>query len=52
MLHQQQVPTGERSKAEQIFLQKLHKFMAGSGTPIGRLPSLGFKQCKSLFFVV
>jgi hypothetical protein len=25
-------------------MQKLHKFMAGQGTPIGRLPSLGFKQ--------
>ena len=35
---------GERPKGEQMFLQKLHKFMALRGTPIGRLPSLGFKQ--------
>lgn len=42
------VPTpyraGDRPKGEQVFMQKLHKFMAGRGTPIGRLPSLGFKQ--------
>lgn len=38
------VPITERSKGEQLFLNKLHKFMAGRGTPIGRLPSLGFKQ--------
>lgn len=42
------VPTpyraGDRPKGEQVFMQKLHKFMAGQGTPIGRLPSLGFKQ--------
>ena len=35
---------GDRPKGEQLFMQKLHKFMAGQGTPIGRLPSLGFKQ--------
>lgn len=35
---------GDRPKGEQVFMQKLHKFMAGRGTPIGRLPSLGFKQ--------
>jgi hypothetical protein len=35
---------GDRPKGEQVFMQKLHKFMAGQGTPIGRLPSLGFKQ--------
>jgi hypothetical protein len=36
--------SADRRQGEQIFLQKLHKFMAGRGTPIGRLPSLGFKQ--------
>jgi len=38
---------GDRPKGEQIFMQKLNKFMAGRGTPIGRLPSLGFKQCNN-----
>jgi hypothetical protein len=36
--------SADRRQGEQIFLQKLHKFMAGRGMPIGRLPSLGFQQ--------
>ncbi|XP_057367504.1 LOW QUALITY PROTEIN: uncharacterized protein LOC130688544 [Daphnia carinata] len=48
------VPTpyraGDRPKGEQVFMQKLHKFMAGRGTPIGRLPSLGFKQLDLFLF--
>lgn len=48
------VPTpyraGDRPKGEQVFMQKLHKFMAGQGTPIGRLPSLGFKQLDLFLF--
>lgn len=42
---------GDRPKGEQAFLHKLHKFMAGRGTPIGRLPSLGFKQRKSCLYI-
>ncbi|XP_046450396.1 uncharacterized protein LOC124198559 isoform X2 [Daphnia pulex] len=41
---------GDRPKGEQVFMQKLHKFMAGQGTPIGRLPSLGFKQLDLFLF--
>ena len=32
------------SKDEQAFLIDLHKFMKSRNTPIGRIPSLGFKQ--------
>lgn len=34
------------SKDEQAFLIELHKFMKSRNTPIGRIPSLGFKQSK------
>ncbi|XP_060570861.1 AT-rich interactive domain-containing protein 5B-like isoform X3 [Ruditapes philippinarum] len=32
------------SKDEQAFLIELHKYMKSRNTPIGRIPSLGFKQ--------
>ena len=35
------------SKDEQEFLFSLHKFMKKRNTPIGRIPSLGFKQSMS-----
>ena len=35
------------SKDEQAFLIDLHKYMKSRNTPIGRIPSLGFKQSKS-----
>lgn len=34
------------SKDEQEFLFSLHKFMKKRNSPIGRIPSLGFKQSK------
>ena len=41
--------------AEQTFLIGLHKFMHDSNMPIGRIPSLGFKQskleCEMLFLL-
>ena len=36
------------SKDEQAFLIELHKFMKSRNTPIGRIPSLGFKQSRYL----
>ena len=38
------------SKDEQAFLIELHKYMKSRNTPIGRIPSLGFKQSKDAYF--
>ena len=38
------------SKDEQAFLIELHKYMKSRNTPIGRIPSLGFKQSKDICY--
>ncbi|KAL5016786.1 hypothetical protein ScPMuIL_006375 [Solemya velum] len=40
----------EISEDEQRFLLNLHKFMRTRNTPIGRIPSLGFKQVDLYYF--
>ena len=34
------------SREEQAFFEALYKYMKDRNTPIERIPSLGFKQCK------
>ncbi|XP_052227861.1 AT-rich interactive domain-containing protein 5B-like isoform X3 [Dreissena polymorpha] len=44
------IDQGKVSKDEQTFLMDLHQFMRRRNTPIGRIPSLGFKQIDLFHF--
>ena len=50
----EQADMGEDSvnTEEQTFLFGLHKFMHDSKMPIGRIPSLGFKQSQFICFIL
>lgn len=40
---------GVMPESEAVFLKNLYDFMSNRNTPIGRIPSLGFKKCKYRF---
>lgn len=40
----------QRSEAEKLFLIDLHSYMKKRGSPIERIPNLGFKQSKSTLY--
>lgn len=43
-------PVAQTSEAEKLFLKDLYSYMKNRGSPIDRIPNLGFKQSNSTVY--
>lgn len=43
-------PVAQASETEKLFLKDLYSYMKKRGSPIERIPNLGFKQSKSTLY--